>query len=50
MDEDFNKIFESKFKPKFMTVAIKIKKNFKKIPSCVHVDDTVRVQTVAKKR
>ena len=49
MDEDFNKIFESKFKPKFMTVAIKIKKNFKKIPSCVHVDDTVRVQTVEKK-
>ena len=50
LEEDFNKIFLGNFKPKFMTVAIKIRKKFKKIfPSCVHIDDTVRVQVVTKK-
>jgi carbamoyltransferase len=50
LDEDFEKIFEGKHKPKFMGVAIKIKKKFKKIfPACVHEDNTVRVQIVDKK-
>ncbi len=50
LDEDFEKIFEGNFKPKFMSVAIKIRKKFKKIfPACVHEDDTVRVQVVDRK-
>ncbi len=50
LDEDFNKIFLGNYKPKFMTVAINIKDKFKKIlPSCVHEDNTVRVQVVDKK-
>lgn len=50
LEEDFHKIFIGDFKPKFMTAAIRIKKKFKvKFPSCVHVDDTVRVQVVSKK-
>ena len=47
LKEDFNKIFIGNYEPKFMSVAVKIKKEFKKIfPACVHVDDTVRVQVV----
>ena len=50
LKEDFNKIFIGNYEPKFMGVAIKIKKQFKKVfPACVHVDDTVRVQVVDRK-
>ncbi len=50
LEEDFEKIFLGNYKPKFMTVAIHIKEEFKKIlPSCVHEDNTVRVQVVSKK-
>lgn len=50
LDEDFETIFEEKYKPEFMTVAINIKEKFKKIfPACVHEDNTVRVQVVTKK-
>ncbi len=49
IEEDFEKIFLGKYKPKFMTVAIHIKDEFKKVlPSCVHEDNTVRVQVVEK--
>jgi carbamoyltransferase len=50
LEEDFSTIFLGNYKPKFMNEAVRIKKNFKKkIPSCVHIDDTVRVQVVNKK-
>jgi carbamoyltransferase len=50
LEEDFNTIFLGNYKPKFMNEAVRIKKKFKKkFPSCVHIDDTVRVQVVNKK-
>jgi len=50
IDEDYEKYIDSKIKSRFMTVALPINKNMKKkIPSCVHVDDTVRAQIVDKK-
>ena len=50
IDEDYNRYIDSKIKSYFMTIALPIKKKIKnKIPSCVHIDDTVRVQMVDKK-
>ena len=50
LKEDYEKYIDSDFKSHFMTVALPIKKNIaKKIPSCVHVDGTVRAQIVDKK-
>ena len=50
LDEDYKKYISSEIKSHFMTIALKINENIKnKIPSCVHIDDTVRVQLVNKK-
>ncbi len=50
LDEDYNRYIDSKIKSHFMTIALPINKKIKdKIPSCVHVDNTVRVQMVDKK-
>ena len=50
IDEDYNRYIGSKIKSYFMTIALPINKKIKdKIPSCVHIDDTVRVQMVDKK-
>jgi carbamoyltransferase len=50
IDEDYNRYIDSKIKSYFMTIALPINKKIKdKIPSCVHIDDTVRVQMVDKK-
>ena len=50
LDEDYKKYISSEIKSYFMTIALKINENIKnKIPSCVHIDNTVRVQLVDKK-
>jgi len=50
LDEDYEKYINSKTKSFFMTIALPINKNVKNmIPSCVHVDGTVRAQLVDKK-
>ena len=52
-EEYFEKYFEGKLKssnPFYMIVAYDVKKSLiKKIPSCVHIDNTARPQAVSKK-
>jgi len=50
LDEDYKKYIASKTKSLFMTIALPVNEKVKKfIPSCVHVDGTVRCQIVEKK-
>ena len=50
LDEDYKKYISSNIKSKFMTIALPVNEKIKKlIPSCVHVDGTVRCQIVDKK-
>ena len=41
--------FDNKIKTPYMSFALKIKKNYNKIPAAVHVDNTCRPQTVSKR-
>ena len=50
LEEDYKKYIDSTIRSRFMTIALPVKKNIAKIiPSCVHVDGTVRAQIVDKK-
>ena len=50
LEEDYEKYIDSGIRSRFMTIALPVKKNIAKIiPSCVHVDGTVRAQMVDKK-
>lgn len=49
IEHEYEKYIDSKIKSRFMTIALPVKKKISKlIPSCVHVDNTVRAQIVEK--
>ena len=50
LDEDYKRYIASNTRSRFMTIALPVNEKLKKfIPSCVHVDGTVRCQIVDKK-
>ena len=50
LEEDYNKYIDSDIRSYFMTIALPVKQKIARlIPSCVHIDGTVRVQIVDKK-
>ena len=49
LKEYFNEYYESKYNSEFMLMALRIKKENKKIIGTIHHDNSARVQVVSKK-